>query len=337
MGWFRQKRQDDDSPESAGEQRDLFLPGAVADESLSEGRGFVLLGGAPASGGDVPTVSVNEEGDSYITVGGRRLLANVPDMLPKDAQEVRRLDFEHYWLRGALRSNYAAPISNPGSMLDVGCGSGRWANEVALQFPHANVIALDVVTPPSLEQRPPENYVFVQGDVLRGMPFADGSFDFVHMRLLFTAIPASAWPGVARELVRVTRLGGWVEMVEGGLPVGGGAALDQLCQWVSETSLRRGIDLRMGARVGEFLQAAHIDAIVSHGFGLPAGRYGGRFGQMGAADTLAMLEGLRPLVTVENVASANQYDLMLARAHDELEETQRCVRPFYLAFGQRQR
>jgi len=60
-----------------------------------------------------------------------------------------------------------------------------------------------------VDLRPP-NYAFVAGNILEGLPFADGGFDFVHMRLVFFAIPADRWPFVIGELVRVTRLGaGW--------------------------------------------------------------------------------------------------------------------------------
>ncbi|WP_223258176.1 class I SAM-dependent methyltransferase [Thermogemmatispora tikiterensis] len=42
------------------------------------------------------------------------------------------------------------------------------------------------------------------------MPFADGHFCYTHQRLLAATIPAQAWPGVVRELVRVTRPGGGI-------------------------------------------------------------------------------------------------------------------------------
>ncbi|HEX6800159.1 MAG TPA: class I SAM-dependent methyltransferase [Ktedonobacterales bacterium] len=339
MGWFRRHRGDDghssDSDDHSADSSELFLPGAVGDSSLNEGPGFVLLGGPRKEAGDIPTVLVDEEGVKYITVGGRRLLATVPDVLPKDAREIRRLDFEHYLLRGALRANHAAPVQQPAAILDVGCGSGRWANEIALQFPHANVIGLDVIAPPALESAPAENYVFVQGNVLQSMPFGNGTFDFVHMRLLFMAIPTNAWPVVTHELARVTRYGGWVELVESGLPIRGGPALDELARWVGDLSLRRGIDLRLGARIAGFLHDAQLGNITFREFYLPLGRYGGRFGQMAAADMLAIYDGLRPLVIAEGIADPQSYDRALAQARGELEVTQQCVRPFYLAFGQR--
>src|SRR5690348_2801367 len=85
---------------------------------------------------------------STLVIGGRQRTAGVPYMLPADMQEINRLDFQHYLLRHAFHGNYAAPIRDPRSILDVGTGTGRWAREMAVQFPSANVIGLDIVLPP---------------------------------------------------------------------------------------------------------------------------------------------------------------------------------------------
>jgi ubiquinone/menaquinone biosynthesis C-methylase UbiE len=124
----------------------------------------------------------------------------LPYALPCDIEEISRLDFQHYMLRYALQGLYFAPLNNPSSILDVGTGTGRWALEMAQFFPRANVIGVDVNPPPADERaatgvdvRPP-NYAFTPGNVLEGLPFEDEVFDFVHMRLLFTAIPSDRWP-----------------------------------------------------------------------------------------------------------------------------------------------
>lgn len=344
MRWFRHGHHDENGTvgangEKPAERKELFLPGAVADDSLTEGRGFVLLGGAQ-QGGEVTQVSVDEDGRSYVATGGRRHLADVPDLLPKDDQEINRLDFQHHLLRYTLRGNFAAPISQPSSILDVGCGTGRWAIEMSSLFPTANVIGLDIVPPstrvPGYSERLPENYLFVNANVFDGLPFAEGSFDFVHMRLLFTAIPAQRWPQVLRELIRVTRSGGWVELVEGALPQNGGPAMEAINRWVSELSGRRGIDVQIGAQIGMFLQQDGLTGVVFRDIYLPVGRYGGRAGQMTAADLFAMYEGLRSLVTAQGIASPQEFDQALAAARIEVDIGGRqAVRPFYLAYGMR--
>ncbi|MGZ6376614.1 MAG: methyltransferase domain-containing protein, partial [Ktedonobacterales bacterium] len=116
------------------------------------------------------------------TMGGRTHVRGIPYALPRDAEEMNRLDFQHYVLRQAFKGNFLAPVANPHAILDVGTGTGRWAREVATVFPSANMIGLDLNTPPvdekaeagGEEMRPP-NYGFVPGNILEGLPFADAS------------------------------------------------------------------------------------------------------------------------------------------------------------------
>ncbi|HEY7347862.1 MAG TPA: class I SAM-dependent methyltransferase [Ktedonobacterales bacterium] len=349
MKWFRRGNQDAGDDNNAqgphtnardSEGREFFLPGGVADESVnSEGRGFFILGGSPKTG-KFHHVTVDEEGHAFIEVGGRRLMADIPDILPKDEQEINRLDFQHFLLHHALGANYAAPITQPGSILDVGCGTGRWAIELARQFPRANVIGLDIVPPDTLTgsaaEYLPDNYLFTPGNLLDGLPFATASFDVVHMRLLFMAIPANRWSFAVRELVRVTRPGGWIELVEGDLPKNGGPALEALSRWANEGSQHRGIDLHLGAQIGKFLYDARARNIVTQDIKFPVGRYGGRIGQMTSVDAIAMIESLRALVVMQGIATPKQYDQALASARSYISLSQaQCFLPFYLAYGQR--
>ena len=82
-------------------------------------------------------------------------------------------------------------------------------------------MGVDIVPPASTtasvrqgREDAPDNYVFVQGDVTKGLPFGDNTFDFVHMRLVVMALPATTWLPVVQELHRVTRPGGWIELVD---------------------------------------------------------------------------------------------------------------------------
>jgi len=311
----------------------------MADESLHEGRGFVVLGGPQPQNADIPTVVMDNEGVSYVMARGRRLLADAPDMLPKDANEARRIEFEHHFLRTTLGGNYAAPITRAIAILDVGCGVGRWAAEMAALFPAAQVIGFDIVAPPphALDPVPP-NYRFTRGDVLAGLPFPDASFDYTHMRLMYTALPAQRWPAIVRELARVTTPGGWIEALEGGLPTNPTAspssALTALSQWIAAAGVRRGVDLQVGAQIGAIMQRAGLVNITFRELYPPTGHESGRGAQMAAADAIALYEAFRTLVTVEGIVTPREYDEALLTARVELDQ-RGSVLPFYLAYGQR--
>lgn len=202
-------------------------------------------------------------------LGGRRHLAAIPYPLPKDMGEINRLDFQHYLLRTGIGGNFIAPVQHPTAILDVGAGSGRWAMEIASLFLSARVIGTDLV-PPAVDEAAilghgldyrPLNYAFVPGNVLEGLPLPDASFDFVHQRLLITAVPKTRWPHVIWELVRVTRPGGWVELAECGvLEQGGPGSMGLWGTWI-EFLLTRGVDFTIGHTIGQMLSDAGLASV----------------------------------------------------------------------------
>jgi SAM-dependent methyltransferase len=269
---------------------------------------------------------------------GRDYAGGVPYMLPKDMEEVGRLDFQHYMLRYALRGNYAAPIGEPNAILDVGTGTGRWAAELAELFPAARVTGVDIAPPAAMEgsapMRMPSNYAFVAANVLEGLPFPDASFDFVHQRLLYAALPADRWQAVVNELVRVTRPGGWIELVEGGLVQQGGPAMNTLNGWIIEACSRRGIDIQNGAHIGFFLQVAGATGVTQHTVDLPMGRHGGRVGQMVETDAISVFKGFQARMVAAGMVDDTTYTTVLEGVRAEAGSLP-LTWPTYIAYGQR--
>lgn len=282
------------------------------------------------------------EGTPRRRLFGREYTAGVPYALPSDLGETNRLDFQHYVLRQAFKGNYAAPIRAPGSILDVGTGTGRWAKEMAAVFPHARVVGVDVKEPATNEpgessadlDRLPSNYQFVFGNILEGLPFPDASFDFVHQRLLFFAIPSDRWQFVLNELFRVTRPGGWVEVVEGHYgydPMG--PAAQRIADAMLPAMLQRGIDPRNSAILDQFLRTAGFEHVQTRTVKLPVGDWGGRLGQLVATDVRSFSQAAKPLLLAEGMTES-AFAQLTETMRRECEQL-RCTWPFYIAYGQR--
>lgn len=268
---------------------------------------------------------------------GRLFLRGVPYVLPKDMGEVNRLDFQHYMMRSALHGNYAAPISAPQDILDIGCGTGRWAIEMAQIFPAARVIGVDVATSPidsTTHEKLPSNYTFQGGNILEGLALPDASFDFVHQRYMIGAIPAERWPNTVGELMRLTRPGGWVELVEAGTSRGGGNALETVDKWVAAVLARRNLNIHLGARLGDFLQSAGLQDVTVREVPLPLGQYGGRIGVMVETDYFGAVTAMRAPVIALGIATENDYELTVQAAHEEVR-LGKCIFPVYVAYGRR--
>jgi ubiquinone/menaquinone biosynthesis C-methylase UbiE len=285
-------------------------------------------------------------GRSTALIAGRVRTRGIPYQLPHDMEEMNRLDFQHYMLRALLRGNYSSPIRNPQSILDVGSGTGRWAREMAVTFPNAAVVGLDI-NPPAVDEaaearggvdlRPP-NYTFVPGNLLEGLPFADASFDFVHMRALLAAIPHDRWPAVVAELVRVTRPGGWVESREITQLEQGGPAMDLLMGWLTAALALRGVQMADGGKVGDLLQAVGPSPMTVQKLQVPCGDSGGRMGKMLAIDWFSLLSGVGGIITARGIATPEQMDQALAAARADLASVHiRCIMPTYIAYGRRVR
>jgi len=266
---------------------------------------------------------------------GRRFVSSVPYALPKDSGEMQRLDFQHFLLKYGLQGNFLAPIEQPAHILDVGCGTGRWAMELAQQFPKATVTGVDLVA--TEQAQPPENYTFVKGNVLEGLPFEDNRFDFVHQRLLVAALPRERWPFVIGELARVTRPGGWVELAECGSPQDDPAnPYPQLwATWIAFCQTRA-IDFTIGHTIGSMLQQGALQQVQRHEVVFPMGQWGGRIGSMSAEDCLAVGKALRAGVVAAGIKTAEQYDTLFAGTGTQfIQPTGQSKLPFYIAYGQK--
>ena len=181
----------------------------------------------------------------------------------------------------------------------------------------------------------PDNYAFVQTDVMQGLPLADASFDFVHQRLLFLAIPTAQWPTLIKELVRVTRPGGWVELVEGSaIPPGSGPAMQMWGQWLSTASARRGIDFAQGSQIGRHLTQAGLARVRLHEVRMQAGRRFGRLGAMLEANYMGILQAVKPQIVAARITSEESYDAAIETIRGEIEAGQ-CFWHAFVAYGQR--
>ncbi|KAF8610155.1 S-adenosyl-L-methionine-dependent methyltransferase [Ceratobasidium sp. AG-I] len=149
--------------------------------------------------------------------------------LPADDSEHSRLDKQHFVhllsndglivqgavasVRAALDPNNPTPDGSPKRIADLGCGSGIWTISMALEYPHAEVVGVDLA--PNTARHPPPNCRFEMDDFNLGLAHYHGMFDVVHAR--------SCGHGVANfedfinDMGLCLRPGGVILIVEGDL------------------------------------------------------------------------------------------------------------------------
>jgi ubiquinone/menaquinone biosynthesis C-methylase UbiE len=111
--------------------------------------------------------------------------------------------FDRYRLAGELR------------ILDLGCGTGEITRRLALRYPQANLLGIDILESNlKLARRDSTQFGdrirYEQGDAF-ALACADASFDLVACRHMSQAVPD--FPQVLAEITRVLKPGGWLHLL----------------------------------------------------------------------------------------------------------------------------
>jgi ubiquinone/menaquinone biosynthesis C-methylase UbiE len=274
----------------------------------------------------------------YYDEDGRRHRGDAPYLLPKDDKEIQRLNYQHFILRQVLKGNTFAPVDHlltrGGNILDVGCGTGRWGNEMAATYPRTQVIGFDLEdTPRTLST--PLNYQFQRGNLLNGLPFAAQQFQYVHQRLLVAAIPLDKWPWVIGELRRVTHPEGWLELVEMGNTFHqAGPATKQFLAWWIKICTSQGIDASKMSQLDSLLTQSGFSHVQTKTITIPVGNWGGRIGNLLAQNLLAGWPTIRPLAHSLLDIPPEQFDAAISQLETEWN-IHHTTYEVYFACGQR--
>jgi SAM-dependent methyltransferase len=274
--------------------------------------------------------------EDEIMVAMRKLPANDSEhyLLPRDLREIDRLDIQHYAMRETLRANHLAPVERPARILDVGCGTGQWGFEMGRRFDAALVVGLDLVTG---KPDAPPRYRYVRGNSLQGLPFSSDQFDFVHQRFMVTALPLASWQAAVADLVRVTRPGGWVELVDGpweadqpgpavkrilelGRPLLAALALD------TTDAVYRSLD--------GYLRGAGLTNVVRREIALPIGLWGGDVGSLMVTNLRSGVTRVCEVLQARGMLSADETRKLIQDALVEWE-TGHMAYPVAVAYGRK--
>ncbi|MBX5450632.1 class I SAM-dependent methyltransferase [Thermogemmatispora sp.] len=163
-------------------------------------------------------------------------------------EEVARLIQQDRLLNEAMGSLFPEGQTLPegGRLLDLACGPGGWATEVAFQHPSLEVIGVDI-SPNVVEyantyarSRGLTNIQFQVMNVMESLAFPDASFDLINGRLLSSFMRPHNWPHLLAECRRLLKPGGIMRLTESEFPLSNSQAVERYFALIATAFKRAG-------------------------------------------------------------------------------------------------
>jgi SAM-dependent methyltransferase len=169
---------------------------------------------------------------------------------PENAAEMARLLDQDRILTESMNGllpEREANLEGIHNVLDIACGPGGWAQEMAFKYPAIEVTGIDIskamVEYARMQARVQklENATFFAMDATRPLEFADESFDLVNIRTIAGFMLKESWPRLIGECSRVLRPGGVLRLTETDhWGIGSSPAMAKLSDLVYEALLLTG-------------------------------------------------------------------------------------------------
>jgi ubiquinone/menaquinone biosynthesis C-methylase UbiE len=126
-------------------------------------------------------------------------------------------------------------LENVGRILDIACGPGGWACEVAFRYPDIEVVGVDInqnvikYAQAMAKVQQLKNVSFEVMDVKQPLKFPDEAFDMVNARSLAAFMDKASWPALLCECQRILCPGGTLRLTE--FDMAGSSSLAYLRLW----------------------------------------------------------------------------------------------------------
>ncbi|KAK8843510.1 hypothetical protein IAR55_007170 [Kwoniella newhampshirensis] len=259
--------------------------------------------------------------------------------LPADRMEVDRLHAQHRAVTMLFGSLLPSQILTPLKakqhvrILDVGCGTGHWAIELASVLPLAKITGIDLVSIHASTY--PSNVDFLQQDILQPFPQAwEGAFDLVHARFLITGI--RDFPTLLTRLGNLLKPSGHLLIVEPEVTSESAdkdVPLEMVCPDIvklgkvtREAMLKFGIDIYAALNIPRYLdQSGSFGPVEAKRQLLPMSPWSDephlkQIGSTQLTNSLAMPDTVRRLVLATSVITESEYDSLKAGFIQEMQE-----------------
>lgn len=273
--------------------------------------------------------------------------------VPVDEEEEDRLEAQHDVIQrlfaGRLRDAlFFPPIDYPMRVLDCGYGRGQWAVAMAEFYTDSRVTAIDIY--PAILPDQPDNLeceVWNLNDPLTPT-YQANTYDLIHSRFVAPGIERTRWLDYVKDLRRLLRRNGWVQMVEYyyNFQSDSGLLTDDhaIRKWYAyyRRAMETERDPRVGSRLQDLMRNAGLVDVQGLQYNLPIGPWSTdptlrSIGQSNFANVAELLDSHAIWPFTHRLGwTKEQVEAFTQQARDEVADMRyRLYMPVYVAWGRK--
>lgn len=263
------------------------------------------------------------------------------------------LQFQHRFFLTAMDGvlcHFPCMLKGNAVILDLLCGPGNWGIDISRKYPEAQVWGID--SNQNMIELAQENAVyhssgnlhFRLGDYAQALPFANETFDLIHLQNGTSFFSLHQWPLLMTEVVRLLKPGGWLQLIDFEMGVVSHPAIHRLLALRGQllTALNRSTGLSGQWKLTSSTLGLHRMsqyAFTNAGYHLYPLNLGGWHNQIGRKYLtwcLARPENMLSLVELAGISTAEDWQLLVRQAQWEVQQLDFCgVGMLLAAFGQK--
>ncbi|RIB03988.1 S-adenosyl-L-methionine-dependent methyltransferase [Gigaspora rosea] len=249
---------------------------------------------------------------------------------PSGKSEINRSEVQHGIIKYVWQGNFSADMDEKLKKgirtLDIGCGYGSWISDMAQTYPLSTFIGIDIVSRYFPKDTLP-NAGYLECNILNGLPFPDETFDFVYQRFLWSSLTEEQWTFIIGEIVRVTKKGGAIELMEFEMKLTNSGPKTALLFDVSEKFFAlKGVNPHIISKIPIMLQSTgKLSNIQCKQETIPLG-WGGKLGELALRNLKSgFAAGKSKLMQLMN-KSSEECDALINALDKEAEEYKTCMK-----------
>jgi cyclopropane fatty-acyl-phospholipid synthase-like methyltransferase len=240
-----------------------------------------------------------------------------------------------------------ANLSAIHDILDIACGPGAWALDMAQAFPQKRVTGIDIsrlmveYAQAQAREKDLHNATFQVMDALNPLEFADNSFDLVNARFITGFMSKAAWPLLVRECMRILRPGGIIRLTEFEATISNSPSAEKLfalstrAMQTTGQAFSPGNNIGTTAMLGPLLRNAGYEQVQHQAYALDSST-GTEAHLSQFQNAMTFFKLLQPFLIKLGITTTEEVDVLYRRTMEEMMSADYCAVMFLLtAWGKK--